>query len=249
MRRERAWAAVALAIALLAAACGDDAASSDPTEPTAEATADTATAETVAEPTLPDDDPDGDGPDDGTGDEKADLEDVLLTLGNVQRLVGDDLAPFGDEPTDDEDPICNGERASDRVPPTELAEGPAFAPGQQGPVVSSDAWRFDDADTASAWLDAVQALVAECIGVVQYEAADGTITVEWEPVATFDLLGDRTISYRGASIAGPDLRADWVLVQLDDLVVDLLHIDLSGGAPDAEVTQSLVDLLVAKASN
>jgi hypothetical protein len=246
MSRGVSLLAVLVALLLVAGCADDDIASNETTvEPPGESEPSpdvTATDETVGPVGRPDDlgDPDPDDAKDG-------LEEVLVTLDDARRIVGDRLEPFGPEPDEEEDPICNGERASDQVEPDEVAVGPAFAPGQQGPVVSSDAWRFADDDTASAWVDAVQGLLAECIGVVQYEAADGTITIEWEPVATFDLLGDRTIAYRGTSTAGLDLLADWVIVQDGNTVVDVLHLDLSGEEPDAGATQDLVDLVVANA--
>jgi hypothetical protein len=258
MTRLRGLLAALLVLALLVAACGDDGASTD--DASSSGDDDDRSDEpvvSVEEPPVltvgpPDGDPDEppDDPDDPEGgdDEKRDLEDVPLTLQNVRRLAGESFLPFGPEPTDEEDPICGGERAGDRVEPEELAEGPAFAPGQDGPIVSSDAWRFADAETASAWVDALQALLADCIGVVQYEAADGTITVEWEPESAFELLGDRTIAYTGSSARGLQLRAHWVVVQVGEIVIDVLHIDPGTRPPDAALTESLTRLAFARAS-
>lgn len=225
--------ALALALALVAASCGDD----DDQARTLEATT-TSTTEAVAET----EEPAAEAEDSTTTTTEeappSSMDSVVVTL---QDLPSGWTVSAPDEEDEEDDEICNDQDPFNAVEPVEEAES-NFEQGSFGPFLSSIAGRYASTDDAQDVLDALAAAVDQCQTFTDVDE-DGTEITYTFTALSFPKLGDDTYAARlsANSPFGP-LALDFVFARKGDTVAAIINGGL--GAADTALTESMMRLMV-----
>jgi hypothetical protein len=174
------------------------------------------------------------------------VPDEAIDLASIPVRPEDIGDIFQAQPPDGNDDglACDGQELADEVPPIEEVDGDVLAPGPSGPVVTSQAARYEDAEVVAGVFDALASTLAACDGVLE----SGDLSLALEPVDR-DQVGDHSVAYRGtATQGGLPVIYSAIFVQVDDLLLTFVQAAIGGMEPDEGITEAGLAAMVDRAS-